>query len=185
MAHTAQVGIWLRESKLKAIKEGDYSGKVVHPALIHLAQLIGGVFWLMHSRSDALIINEEIELRNTQRALDHLPDPATMLSIYCLLAWYHLYKRQLEDGRNMLVKGYQHVMEYDLQLVKPRPDAVTNLAEPDDDTKEVLVGLSQLLYLDKAAMIVLNMPSVLNDEYDRQVKALPVSATYSFRETSC
>ena len=47
MAHTAQVGIWLRESKLKAIKEGDYSGKVVHPALIHLAQLIGGVFWLI------------------------------------------------------------------------------------------------------------------------------------------
>lgn len=177
LAHNVQIGVYLRESKWNAIKEGDYSGKAVHPAMLHLAQLIGGVLWRIHNKTDSLIINEDVELRNAIGAIESTPpDPATLLSIDCLLAWYHLFKRRVDEGRVYLVKAYQVVVEYGLQLAAPAPDSVTPLIEPDEDTKEVITALSQLLYLDKAGIIVLSMPSVLNDDYDRQVKNLPVSA---------
>ena len=167
----------MREAKWKAVKEGDHSGQVVHPALIHLAQLIGGVLWRMHNKTDSLIIHEEVELRNALRALDQRPDPSTLLSIDCLLAWYFLYRRQVDEGRSYLVRAYQVVVDYGLQLIPPGPDTVTGIVEPDEDTKELITALSQLLYLDKAGIIVLSMPSVLNDDYDRQVKALSVGNT--------
>ncbi|KAJ3520271.1 hypothetical protein NM688_g9187 [Phlebia brevispora] len=174
LAHNVQIGIYLRESKWKAVKEGDFSGEIVHPTMVHLAQLIGGALWRMTHKEGAVIVSEELELRNALSALTNPPEPATQVSINCLLAWYFLFKRQLEDGRAYLVKAYQIVADFGLQLSPTAADAMTPMSEPDEDTKELITALSQLLYLDKAGIIVLSMPSVLNDEYDRQVKALPL-----------
>ena len=151
--------------------------------MIHLSQLIGGVLWRMHHKSDSIIIDEELELRNALRTLEHRPEPPTLVSIYCLLAWYFMFKRQLEEGRNYLVKAYRVVMDNGLQLSGPTPDPLDRITEPDEDTKEHVTALSQLLYLDKAGIIVLNMPSVLNDEYDRQMKALPASTLFYSRNS--
>ncbi len=175
LAHNVQLGLYLRDSKWKAVKEGDYSGRDVHPALVHLAQLIGGTLWKMHNKSDLLIIQEDVELQNVLRALEEPSDPSTQLLVYCLLAWYAFFIRNIEEANKYLVKGLQVILDHNLGLTMPGTETILPMEEPDEDVKEQITAMSQLLYLDKAATIVLNTPSVFDDNYDRQIKALPVS----------
>ncbi|PSR74904.1 hypothetical protein PHLCEN_2v9438 [Hermanssonia centrifuga] len=174
LAHNVQLGLYLRDSKWKAVKEGDYSGRDVHPALVHLAQLIGGTLWKMHNKSDPLIVQEDVELQNVLRALEEPSDPSTQLLVYCLLAWYAFFIRNIEEANKYLVKGLQVILDHNLGLIMPGTETILPMEEPDEDAKEQITAMSQLLYLDKAATIVLNTPSVFDDNYDRQIKVLPL-----------
>lgn len=173
--HQTQAGFYLRDSKWQAVKDGDFSGTVVHRSVVHLAQLVGSMLWKRHHKTDVFLISEDAELRSILNALEDPPDSATLVMIYTLLAWCFLFQRQLEVGREYLMKASQVVTIQNLQLTPPCMDAMLVLGEPDEDTKEFLTSMAQLLYMDKAAVMVLGMSTLLDAEYDRQLKTLSVS----------
>lgn len=156
----------------------------MHPTIVYLAQLIGGCLWKLHSKTnrDSNVIDPEFELQNALDALSNIPDPVTLVFINCLLAWYFLFKQNLSMGQHWLFKAYRAVEDNDLQLAPPVGNAVvTSSAEPSEDTKELITALSQLLFLDKAGAIVLNLPSITSDKFDQDVQALPVSHSIRVR----
>lgn len=173
--HQIQLGFYLRDAKLQAVKCGDVSGRVAHPALVYLAQLIGGFLWRLHHNTDEPLDGDEVELRNILRSLEYPPDPATLVVIYILLGEYLLFKKQLDIGRQYLIRASQVLPIEDLQLSMPNMSAMLSVDEPDEDTKEYISALAQLSYIDKATSMVLNFPPFLEVEYDRQLKALSVS----------
>ena len=95
--------------------------------------------------------------------------------LYTLLSWYFLFERRLDTGRQYLIKATDVVTLNDLRFSSQTMDAMIALEEPDEDTKEYLTALSQRLYMDRAATIVLGMAPLMNLEYDKQFKALSVS----------
>lgn len=174
LSHNVQVGIYLRPSKWKAVKEGDCTGEHVHPAFIHLAQLIGGMLLNVTLQTQVYSATEELDFQNALRAFDTFTDPITMLQLCCLLSFYSFFKGRLTEGSEYIAKGLQVAREYTLQFAPAGMGSVLSLVEPDDDMKEQVLALSELAYLDKASGIVLKMPSVLKGEFDKSLRDIPV-----------
>ena len=175
LSHQIQLGFYLRDAKVQAVISGDLSGRIVHPALVHLAQLVGAFLWKLHHKTEVLIVSEDMEMLKVLGALEYPPDPVTLLVIYIVLGEYLYFKRQTEAGRLYLVKASQVMTAQELQLSTPNVHALLSMGEPDEDTKEFITAICQLTYIDKATMLVLGVPSFLDPEYDRQLRALTVS----------
>ncbi|GJE98520.1 Zn(II)2Cys6 transcription factor domain-containing protein [Phanerochaete sordida] len=189
LSHQIQLGFYLRETKRQAVLAGDLSGRIVHPAVIHLAQLVGTYLWTLHHKTDVLVVSEDVELLKVLSALEYAPEPATLIMIYTVLGEYFLYKRQIEAGRPYLVKASKVLSFEDLQLSTPSLDALLVVGEPDEDTKEYLTALGQLAYIDKATSMVIGLTPFLDDEYEKQLQELALSqpwfATHSAVAIRC
>lgn len=173
--HQIQLGFYVREAKRQAVQSGDFSGRIVHPTVVYLAQLVGCFLWKLHYKTDALILSEDIELRNVLESLETLPpDSTTMVMAYTVLGEYMYFKRQLELGRQYLVRASRVIALQDLQLSASKLSGLLGLGEPDEDTKEYLSALGQLCYIDKATSAVLCVPTFLDAEYDRELRNLTV-----------
>ncbi|EKM55428.1 uncharacterized protein PHACADRAFT_161409 [Phanerochaete carnosa HHB-10118-sp] len=172
LKHQTQLGFYFRESKLNAIRNGDFSGQVIHPSMVHAAQLLGSLLWRAHTKTDVLVVNEEVEMGAILNSLSEPPDSATLVVIYCLLAWYTLYLRQIDPGREYMAKAANVLISNNLQLTPPHMDDVLMLEEPDEDTKEYITAVGQYIYNNRVAQMILGWPSFLDEEYDRQLKSL-------------
>ncbi|KIP09139.1 hypothetical protein PHLGIDRAFT_347915 [Phlebiopsis gigantea 11061_1 CR5-6] len=170
--HQTQIGFYLREAKWQAVKNGDFSGLVVHRGLVHLSQLLGSLLWRIHHKTEVLVLSEAVEMQNLLNALEYPPDPATLVMMYTVLAWYHLYERKLEIGRQYLSKAVDVIMLNNLQFAMQPIDVMLSLEEPDENTKEYLTSMCQLLYMDKAAKIVLQMAPLMDATFDTQFRTL-------------
>ena len=129
----------------------------------------------MHYKAEVLVISEDIELHNVLESLEALPpDPATLVMIYTVLGEFLYFKRQLEAGRQYLVRASRVIPLHELQMVSSKMGGMLGLSEPDENTKEYLSALGQLCYLDKATSTVLCVPTFLDPEYDKQLRNLTV-----------
>lgn len=143
--------------------------------MVYLAQLVGCFLWKLRYKTDVLVLSEDLELRNVLDAVEALPpDPTTLVMIYTVLGEYLLFKRQIELGREYLVRASRVLAAQDLQLAAPSLEGLISCTEPDEETKEYLSTMGQLLYIDKATSMVLRLPFFLNAEYDRQLRSITV-----------
>ncbi|KZT11368.1 uncharacterized protein LAESUDRAFT_740887 [Laetiporus sulphureus 93-53] len=171
--HHGQLGISFPEPKMRAIMNGDLSGTYAHPVLIHVAQLMGCRLWQDQHRMNLNGTIENIQLQLTNRALLENPDPVTKLQVHSVLAIYFLIKRMMHEGRDQLVKGAQVAAEFRMRFDMLVAGGLPSLQDEPDVAQEHICALSQLMYLDKAATIVLNDPSLLGADYDQQFRTLP------------
>ncbi|KIP05150.1 hypothetical protein PHLGIDRAFT_164927 [Phlebiopsis gigantea 11061_1 CR5-6] len=183
--HQIQLGFYLRDTKWQAVRSGDLSGRVIHPAVVYVAQLVGCFLWKLRHKTDVLVLSEDIEIRNVLNAVEALPpDPATLVMIYTVLGEYLLFKQQRELGRDYLVRASRVLAPQDLQLAAPSLEGLSSHTEPDEDTKEYLSAMAQLLYIDKATSMVLRLPFFLNAEYDRQLRSITIMQPWLARHSA-
>lgn len=175
LSHHGQLGVSLPESKIRAIMTGDLSGTHVHPSLIYVAQLMGCRLWQEQNRTVLNSAVEHIQLLFVFQALLDTPDPVTRLQIHSVLAIYFLIKRQMQEGRDQLLRAARVALEYNMRFDTHSTETLEPMLDTSDEVQEHICALSQLMYLDKAAAIVLNDPSLLSTDYDQQFKALPVA----------
>lgn len=181
LSHHLQLGFYLRETKRQAVLAGDFSGRVVHPAVVHLAQLIGAFLWKQHHKTDVLILSEDVELFNVLSALEYPAEPSTLVMVYIVLGEYLLFKRQIEAGRQYLVKSSKVISLQDLQMSTPSLGALLAVGEPNEDTKEYLTVLAQMAYIDKSTSMVIGFTPFLDSEYERRLKELAVRRLANYR----
>lgn len=157
----------------------DYSGVVVHPAIVHLALLIGGEVHTSQGRPPAVTFDPDYEVERVQQMMMRLADPPTQLTIYCLLSWLLLFRRRIPDGLAAMSRAVEIVKQHGLGMTVDleNPAAPIQPDGPTEDVKELVSSLCELIYLDKAACIVLKSEPLLPKEYDRQVRYLPVRLT--------
>lgn len=142
--------------------------------MVHLALLIGGICWCIHRKDQPLAINEELELQRALNSLEKPPDPVSLIMIHCLIAWFYFFRRRIPEGQAYLAKAYQVVVQFQINLSSEDMESILEINEPSEDTKEMVTTLCELVYLDKAATLVLKTPSLMHPEIDRQLKQLPV-----------
>jgi hypothetical protein len=180
LAHNLTVGSYLRPSKYRAIESGDLSGAMVHPALVHLSVLLGGIFSTMQYGVGPPNTDPDTLMQlATQSMVQQQPEPVTLVMIYCLISWYLFFKRNLTEAQAYLSKAHNVTQQYHLKMPQPNLLSILDLHQPDDDTKEMVTALCQMVYLDKAAELVLKLPPVLPEDFDTQLKKLPVRVILS------
>ena len=172
--HQAQMGLYLRETKWQAVKDGDFSGRFVHPSMVHLSQLVGSLLWRLHRKTEVLVVSESEELQSLLTALEYPPDASTLVSIYTILSWYFLWERRLEIGQEYLTKAMDIIILHNLQMSSQTIDPILALEEPDEDQKEHVTALCQRMYMDKAATMILGMAPLMGPVFDSQFKSLAV-----------
>ncbi|PCH38214.1 hypothetical protein WOLCODRAFT_136105 [Wolfiporia cocos MD-104 SS10] len=174
ISHHGQLGVSLPDTKMQAIVTGDLSGTFAHPVLIYLAQLIGCRLWQEQHHTVLNTGIEIVQLQLVNRALLDNPSPVTRLQVHSVLAIFFLLKRQMREGRDQLTQAALVAVQYSLRFDSPAPESFESMEGTSDETQEHICALSQLFYLDKAAAIVLNDPSLLSEEYERQFRDLPL-----------
>ncbi|TFY67291.1 hypothetical protein EVJ58_g1734 [Rhodofomes roseus] len=178
LAHNCQLGVSLTEAKLQAIASGDVSGTHVHPVLVYTAQVIGCCFWQLQYRITLNSAVETTQLELIKRAMLDAPPPIARLQVHCILAIYFLLKRQMPERREQLLKAAQVTLHNNLRFDTHTAEAFATLENTLNEAQEQICALSQFLYLDKAAGMVLNDPSLLTEDYDRQFHTLPYMFPY-------
>ncbi|GBE82317.1 hypothetical protein BKA93DRAFT_891062 [Sparassis latifolia] len=172
ISHHGQLGLFLSEEKTQAILLADLSGRVVHPVLVYAAQLMGCRLWQEQHRAVCTITTESYQLRSVQQALLNTGHPVTRLQVHNVLTIYFLIKQHMQEGRDQLVKAANLVMQYSLRFQSPAITGTNLLQEPNIEAREQICALSQLLYLDKAACIVLNESTLLSVEFEQDFATL-------------
>ncbi|KAI0695889.1 hypothetical protein BC835DRAFT_1272624, partial [Cytidiella melzeri] len=174
LAHNDTIGFYLRPSKWQAIEAGDLSGTVIHPAMIRMALLIGGIYWSMQPGRGQPSIDEDYHLQCIHQSLaQQPPDSVTSITVYCQLSWYGFVKREFSEGQAYLMKAHDIVRQHHLQICSPDMLSILDINQPDDDTKEMVTILCQMIYIDKASQLVLELSSVLPKDFDHQLQQLP------------
>ncbi|CCL99121.1 uncharacterized protein FIBRA_01135 [Fibroporia radiculosa] len=172
LCHHGQLGISFPAAKMQAIMNADMSGASAHPVLVFLAQLMGCRLWQEQQRIFLSGNVEDVQLQYVNQALSTVQDPITMLQVHTVLAIFFLIKRKMHEGRDQLLKATQVAVDYNMRFDKHPSETLEPFQAISDEAQEHICALSQLLYLDKAASIVLNDPSLLGAEYEQQFRYL-------------
>ncbi|KAK0190869.1 hypothetical protein F5146DRAFT_1046102 [Armillaria mellea] len=171
-SHRAQLGVCLSDEKLFAVGRGDVSNAVVHPVMVHVAQLWGAL--VQEESSYFRTLTENMQL---QSVLDYLNDarevlpPATSLQAHGIVSLYYFTKGDLYKGREYLLKSAHLLMRYDLHLVRTSPspnnDTIT-VPSSDDEIGAIL----QVYYMDKAAHVQFHVPCLFHPDLDSELYSL-------------
>ncbi|KAK0453716.1 hypothetical protein EV421DRAFT_1765967 [Armillaria borealis] len=171
-SHRAQLGVCLSDEKLFAVRRGDISNAVVHPIMIHVAQLWGAL--VQEESSYFRTLTETMQL---QSVLDYLNDsreilpPTTSLQAHGIVSLYYFTKGDLYKGREYLLKSAHLLMRYDLHLVRssrsPNNDTIT-IPSTEDEIGAIL----QVYYMDKAAHVQFHVPCLFHPDLDSELYLL-------------
>lgn len=159
----------MTQDKLDAIARADMSGSIVHPVFIHVAHLIGAIFYY---HDQAVNIEQDSEANDLQVVMSILSQsnalpPVASIQALALLAYYHYYKRDLSSAWDRMRAAVDLVLLHDMHITIPTSDGLTEacsvrhrggpLAAVDGADEERSV-LAQVLYRDREAELVLGMP---------------------------
>lgn len=183
-AHGVQLGLNMPKHKLEALNQGDLSGNIIHPVIVHIAHLWGCIF-LQNDR----IIGLDEEATHLQLVLESLAGPVspnlvTLLQAYCLIGIYFFFKRELYRGREFLLKASNIVLQYNLHITLPSckfysgQGDITDASLPlvaNDEGDELRNALCQLVYVDKVSELLLHLPPVLNSQLDEDFRTILAS----------
>jgi hypothetical protein len=146
----------------------------VHPVVVHLAQLVGAFLWRLRYKTEVFVVSEDTEMLRVLSCLDSPPEPVTLAMVYTVLGEYLFFKRQIEAGQLYLVKASQTMSSQELSQSTLDLDGLLSTNEPDEDTKEFIAVVTQLTYINKSAMMVLGLPTFLDEDYNHQLPSLLV-----------
>ncbi|OBZ75707.1 hypothetical protein A0H81_04384 [Grifola frondosa] len=164
LSSLGQLGLSFSAQKLQAIVLGDHSNPTVPPVLIHVAQLMGCVLWRYKNESNKYSASEALQLHHVSQAMLQTREPWTLVEVHIVLAVYQFTQHQLYDARDYVEKAVHVVQQHNLHFP---------LVEPTDEVEEQLCALSQLLALDKTTSAVLNVPTLLDMEYEQRFATIP------------
>ncbi|OCH95533.1 hypothetical protein OBBRIDRAFT_788083 [Obba rivulosa] len=156
--HHGQLGLSLPPSKIRAIYDGDTSGRAIAPVLIYLAQLTGCCLWRKQNRAEVYLSTENLQLAYVFQTLDNTEDLVARLQVHTVLTFYFLVQLQMKEGGQQLNSAA--ALALSMQMQYPPPGA------SQSDLEERIGTLSQLVYLDKAAQIVLGAGTMLSPEFE-------------------
>jgi hypothetical protein len=164
MLHAIQLGLAIPEHKLGALQQGDLSGTLIHPTLVHAAHLWGCFFF---QQTNAIRRPEEevhlcdIVIGTLGACETSIAERKVLLQSYCLLALYLFARRQGYLGREFLVRASRIVNDMQLPLSIGVTSSDGTIAQwvPDDSCSEDIGAVCQFLYLDRFMDVVLQLPS--------------------------
>lgn len=184
------MSIRMTQDKLDAIARADMSGSIVHPIFIHIAHLIGAIFY---HHDQAVNIEQDSEANDLQVVMSILSQPNALppvaaIQALALLAYYHYYKRDLSSAWDRMRTAVDLVLSHDMHITIPTSDAFTEaypvrhrggpLAAVDgiDEERSVLV---QVLYWDRGAEMLLGIPFGSTPHLVTEFQAWTVSSLLS------
>ncbi|KAJ7107780.1 hypothetical protein C8R44DRAFT_986904 [Mycena epipterygia] len=173
--HRIQLCLSICDNKLAALSTG-VAGGLVHPILLHACQLMGYMLahhlqynlWLpLPGQSQGETEQDRLGLVALEQ-FDLDPCPIAFLQTAGLLALYYCNKGEIGRGMDVLAKADKMALDHNLDayvLESPPPDEAAHVGfklAPTTERAEVQAALSQLVYVDLAFGIVLNVPSVVD-----------------------
>ncbi|KAK0491102.1 hypothetical protein IW261DRAFT_64771 [Armillaria novae-zelandiae] len=171
-SHRAQLGVCLSDEKLFAVRRGDVSNFVVHPVMVHVAQLWGAL--VQEESSYFRNLTENMQFQNVLDCLNDSQEilpPTTSLQAHGIVSLYYFTKGDLYKGREYLLKSAHLLMRYDLHLVRsslsPNNDTIT-VPSSDDEIGAIL----QVYYMDKAAHVQFHVPCLFHPDLDSELYSL-------------
>jgi hypothetical protein len=182
-----QLGFSTTRVKMDALIRGDTSGTMVHPVIIHIAHL-WGVILAVKSHVPVNVEEEITHFRLVLEAMDRMPPSVvTLLQVYNLMSLYFFFMRDLFRGREFLLKASNVVLQYDLHIRCPAAarshseDCMTSPLVVETEFDEEMNALCQLLYLDKASNLLLDLPPVLDHQLHNDFRMVVVGSRLSLR----
>ena len=170
----------LTSPKAQALRRGDLSGALIHPALVPIATLIGFVYWQDNhehfdsGREDGLLEAAEASLmllRAESTSHDRL---LSLMQAYTLMGLYLFWQSRVALGYDSLHKAAEIVGRLDLPATLLA--TVNGIADggrvPGDismdawsDEEERVAAFSQLLFLDCDAQTLKSAKPLLTKEH--------------------
>lgn len=171
-----QLGLSIPDDKFSAIRSGDTTGKVVHPALVYIAQMWGCLLW----QNEHQCSNPTTQLEQLQAVLRSLemrphPGPVTVIQAHTLIALYLFTTFELEEGHRHLLKAGEVALQYDRTgppKARPANDTAPSKQQLIED--EYSAAICQLLYLDKCCELVLQIPPSFSGDFAEESQWLTV-----------
>ncbi|EIM88289.1 uncharacterized protein STEHIDRAFT_155643 [Stereum hirsutum FP-91666 SS1] len=175
-AHGVKMGVRMTQDKLDAIARGDLSGQLVHPVFVHIAHLIGSIFYHGAEHGASNRAREERDLRMVFHEIskeDALPRFA-FVQVKSLLAYYHLFKKDIPNAWERMQEASEFVRRHDMHIAihehgagsVPKGDGPLTAADAADEEATALV---QMLYRDKCSGMMISVPLMppqhLDDEF--------------------
>lgn len=148
--------------------------------MVHASVLNGWVYWCMQHGGDKSTLDHKFHRQLALQSLEQeTPDPVTLLMIYCLLAKPAYFMRDTVSAQAYVAKGHDIVLQHNLDVSSQSMESILGINQPDDDTQEMVSAVCQLIYLDKAAELVIRLPPALPKGFDERLLQLAVSRVSS------
>ncbi|KAJ7700889.1 hypothetical protein B0H17DRAFT_214881 [Mycena rosella] len=172
-----QFGFVLPIHKLEAVTNGDLSGTVVHPVLVHVSHLWGYMLdyyeryetWIYApDKNGDEVTQMRLILGSLAGMLGPAPDAVTTLFTYLSVSLYFFHKADFSRGQEFLSVASTTAMTNDLDLAALGSIPVEEEAKglyslhPISDADELRSTFSHLIYVGVSAQVVLTAPPVLD-----------------------
>lgn len=176
--------------KWHAVLIGDTSWTVVHPALVHIAQLFGARI-VNRLRPHMQPLDEDTHLNVALMLLSMPPmtvaDAITHIQCCCLLSVHYMKAPDIATAREWILKADTIVRQFDLHITPPMQgqersnprdylgeDCPYRLLVAIDDDDEKRDVLCQLLYIDSVCSLRMRLPPLLTPQLRQEFETLLV-----------
>ncbi|KAJ7491112.1 hypothetical protein FB451DRAFT_1222084 [Mycena latifolia] len=172
-----QFGFTLPVHKLTAVTNGDMSGNVVHPVLVHVCHLWGYMLdyyernhtWTYApDKNGDEVAQMRLILGSLAGMLGPAPDPQTTLLTYLSVSLYFFHKADFSRGQEFLSVAGNTAMTHDLDLatlatipVEEKDKGLYSM-HPITEADELRATFSHLIYVGLSAQVVLTAPPVID-----------------------
>ncbi|KAJ7024786.1 hypothetical protein C8F04DRAFT_483421 [Mycena alexandri] len=176
LEHAWQYGLSIPAEKRQALAIGDLSR--VDPTLVDVCELLGYLQrvhshpegWLSFNGQTTAEADLDGVIRDTLEGSSGLKlDPLLQLQCYALLSIYSAQKedicgfqRQLAKAGSILVHHAETLGLADTQAVDWSPQFDTSYLSPHSVVEETRAVFSQIIFLDIASVMIINLPSVID-----------------------
>ena len=188
----------LTSSKAQALRRGDLSGALIHPAFVPIATLIGFMYWQDdHGKFDSGREDDLLEaakaslmlLRAESTSHDRL---LSLMQAYTLIGWYFVWRNRLALAYDSFQKAVEIVGRLDLPglLLATVNGAADGGRVPGDismnawsDEEERVAAFSQLVFFDRDVHTFKSAKPLLAEEHVMVFLTLKVRGAFGFRAT--
>ncbi|KAJ7753934.1 hypothetical protein DFH07DRAFT_505877 [Mycena maculata] len=170
--HCWRCGFNVTVEKRDAISRGDISGVFIHPVLVNVSQLLGyGIAyhqsetWLYFDTQTVGEVEQTLEVFNVIHGHQNCLDPATMILVYTLAAYYFGWSGNLslgfklvENVGRIVSQNYSNMRLEDTTPVGPSLYPSCCPQGPVQETRSAFCGM---IWLDLARNLIWKLPSLL------------------------
>jgi hypothetical protein len=178
-------GLQITEAQATPILNGDITGRIVDPALVHVASLLGFILW--KADKSTIDVSGEHLAREAQEAVDSINarpsiDPTAVQALCCFVAYNILCDNKI-DAEIYLGKAVNAVTKMDALSPTGRVgDSTEPPPFPEDGTiwlansaKRWKAAFNQLLFMERSSTMALNSPLLMKVDVESQLPAVEVS----------
>lgn len=192
------MGLRMISEKLDAIARGDLSGALVHPIFIHLAHLLGCVFYMDDLKRPVTPEIEASYFQLVEEMLSTVPvtlTPVEHVQTCSLFTIYLFFKKRWSDAQSMGRRANDVILQCDMHItlsaydaeaialrrVQRPPQGAYGHLQAVDEVDEEKSALCYALYLDKIGQMMFSLPLCLPPHLDDEFRVLAVGLLSSFQ----